>query len=75
MRGFGLFLGTARRNDPVKLVDPRPIANYGTKDVECGDAGRDGFTVLARAPVPGMRPPVAGTVGPTYRGPDSAFES
>lgn len=76
MRGLGLFFGRARRNEPVKLVDPRPIADYGTNDLCCGDAGRDGYTVLAKADPSraGNRPPVAGTEGPVYRGPDDSFE-
>lgn len=76
MRGIGLFFGSSRRNDPVKLVDPHPIADYGTKDLESGNAGLDGYTVLsrARADAQGCPPPVAGTVGPVYWGPSQDFE-
>lgn len=77
MRGLGLFLGTrATRNDPVRLVDPRPIADYGTHDLESGDAGKDGFTILSRAQPDrqGTPPSVAGVIGPSYRGPDESFE-
>jgi hypothetical protein len=76
MRGLGLFFGTARRNDPLKLVDPRPIADYGTNDLTTGDAGKDGYTVLSRArpDAQGNPPPVSGQIGPSYRGPDQSFE-
>lgn len=75
MRGFFMG-GMAKRNVPVRVVDPRPIANYGTRDVETGDAGRDGFTVLSRADAnhQGDPPFVAGVVGRTYPGPDQSFE-
>ena len=76
MRGLGMFFGTARRNDPVRLVNPRPIEDYGTKDLHSGDAGRDGYTVLSQAnpSSQGNPPPVAGVVGPAYQGPDNSFE-
>lgn len=75
MRSLGLFFGTAKRNDPVRLVDPRPLTEYGD-DVEKGNAGLDGFTVLSRASAQaqGSPPPVNGVVGPAYQGPDSSFE-
>jgi hypothetical protein len=25
MRGFGMFFGNAKRNDPIQLNDPRPL--------------------------------------------------
>lgn len=76
MRAFGLFLGGSKRNDPVRLVDPRPIPDYGNKDMESGDAGKDGFTVLSKASpaAQGCAPPVAGTLGPAYQGPASDWE-
>jgi hypothetical protein len=76
MHGIGLFLGTARRNDPVKLEDPRPIKDYGIKSIESGDAGLDGYTVLskARPDAQGNPPPVKGVIGPAYQGPDNSFE-
>lgn len=77
MRGLGLFFGgSAKRNDPLRLVDPRPIANYGTHDYESGDAGRDGRTVLSRAQPDrqGSPPYVAGVIGPAHQGPDQSFE-
>ena len=49
MRGLGLFFGIARRNQPVKLDDPHPIPNYGTRDLQLGHAGCDGYTVLSKA--------------------------
>lgn len=75
MRGLSLFFGSHRRNDPVKLSDPHPVTDYGN-DLESGDAGRDGFTVLARAnpDAQGRMPPVSGATGPAYQGPDSSFE-
>lgn len=76
MRGLGLFFGSNRRNDPVKLEDPRPVADYGTASLESGNAGLDGFTVLSRAnpDAQGNPPPVKGVVGAVYRGPDQSFE-
>lgn len=76
MRGMGLFFGRSSRNDPVKLEDPRPIADYGTRSLETGDAGKDGYTILSRAHpnAQGNPPPVKGVVGPAYQGPDSSFE-
>lgn len=76
MRGLGLFFGSARRNDPIKLEDPHPVADYGTKSLESGNAGLDGFTVLSRANpnAQGNPPPVKGVVGPVYWGPDQSFE-
>lgn len=75
MRGFGMFFGTSKRNDPVKLVDPRPLTDYGN-DVEKGDAGKDGFTVLSKADpnAQGSPPPVPGVIGGVYQGPDQSFE-
>lgn len=76
MRGIGIFFGSARRNDPVRLENPRPLPDYGTSSLESGDAGRDGFTVLSRANpnAQGNPPPVKGVVGPVYQGPDQSFE-
>ena len=76
MRSIGLFFGTARRNDPIKLEDPHPIADYGTKALESGNAGLDGYTVLSRAhpDAQGTPPPVKGVIGPAYFGPDQSFE-
>lgn len=75
MRGFG-FYGSARRNQPVKLNDPHPVADQGRNSIESGDAGLDGFTVLSRAnpDAQGCPPAVSGVVGPVYMGPDSSFE-
>lgn len=75
MRGFGLFFGSAKRNDPVKLVDPNPIHDYGD-DVHSGSVARDGYELLSRADPAraGSPPPVPGTEGPVYQGPDQSFE-
>ena len=76
MRGLGLFFGSARRNDPIKLEDPHPIADYGTKALESGNAGLDGFTALSKANpnAQGNPPPVKGSLGPAYQGPSQDFE-
>lgn len=75
MRGIGLWFGSHRRNDPVKLSDPHPLTDYGD-DLHSGDAGRDGFSVLARAnpDAQGSMPPVSGAIGPAYQSPDGSFE-
>lgn len=75
MRGFGYF-GSARRNQPVKLADPHPVADHGRTSMESGNAGLDGFTVLSRAnpEAQGCPPSVEGVVGPVYQGPDQSFE-
>ncbi len=76
MRGMGFYFGRHTRNDPIKLENPHPVTDYGRKDVESGNAGLDGFTVLSRADpdAQGNPPPVKGVLGPTYRGPDMSFE-
>lgn len=76
MRFQGLFYGSNRRNDPVKLEDPHPIPDYGIKSLETGDAGKDGYTVLskARPDAQGYAPPVRGVVGPAYQGPAQDWE-
>ncbi len=73
MRGF--FFGNAKRNDPVELVDPRPITDYGDA-VHKGQPALDGFELLSKAnpQAQGSPPPVSGTKGPAYQGPDSSFE-
>lgn len=75
MRGL-FFGGIAKRNDPVKLVDPRPLTDYGD-DVHKGNVALDGYQLLSRAnpQAQGSPPPVSGTEGPTYQGPDQSFES
>lgn len=76
MRGFGSFFGGAKRNGPIKLENPHPVTDYGTNSLESGNAGLDGFTILSRANpnAMGNPPPVKGTVGPVYWGPDQSFE-
>jgi len=76
MRGLGFFFGSARRNDPVELDNPHPVAEHGRSSIESGNAGLDGFTVLSRANpnAQGNPPPVEGVKGPVYRGPDQSFE-
>lgn len=77
MRGIGMFFGRSTRADPVKLEDPRPIADYGTHDLESGNAGLDGYSVLSKASATAQGDPpfVAGVIGRAYQGPDSSFES
>ncbi|MGP0093116.1 MAG: hypothetical protein ACLPKB_24725 [Xanthobacteraceae bacterium] len=72
---FGLFFASNKRNDPLELDDPRPLRRM-TASEPTGDAALDGFTVLSRADPKraGSPPPVPGTVGPVYRGPDQSFE-
>lgn len=74
MRGLFLF-GRHTRNDPVRLVDPRPVEIY-PNDLDTGDAGRDGMTVISKASpdAQGSPPPVNGVIGPAYQGPDNSFE-
>lgn len=78
MRGLGgLFFGLGRnsRNDPIKLVDPNPIHEYGN-DVHSGDAGRDGYSRLSIADPnrQGDAPLVAGAIGRSFQGPSEDFE-
>lgn len=75
MRGLSLFFGSHRRNDPIWLNDPHPVTNYGN-DLEHGDAGRDGCTVLSRANPDrqGTAPSVPGVIGPAYQGPADDWE-
>lgn len=72
---LGMFFGRSTRADPVRLVNPRPLTEYGN-DLHTGDAGRDGYTVLSKASpdAQGSPPPVNGAIGPAYQGPDSSFE-
>ena len=75
MRGL-FFLGSRHtRNDPVRLVDPHPVERY-PDDIETGNAGRDGFTILSKASpdMQGEPPAVEGAIGPAYQGPSQDFE-
>lgn len=79
MRGlFGFGFGRpARRNDPIRLADPHPVADYNAATpLTTGNAGRDGYSVLSRAnpAAQGNPPPVPGTYGPAHQGPDDSFE-
>lgn len=40
--------GRAPRNEPVRLREMNPLPD-NPKIMDCGDAGRDGYTVLSRA--------------------------
>lgn len=73
---FGFYFGSARRNQPVQLENPHPVADHGRASIESGNAGLDGFSVLSRAnpDAQGSPPPVKGVVGPVYMGPDNSFE-
>lgn len=72
-RMLGLFFGTATRNDPIKLEDPHPINKYADPQ-HSGNAGLDGFTVLARARPGKPSPPTGGQEGLAYFGQDEAWE-
>ena len=74
MRGLGIFFGSNRRNDPVELEVMNPLERYAP--AETGNAGIDGYSVIARARsnAQGNPPPVKGVVGPAYQGPDQSFE-
>lgn len=76
MRGIGFWFGSARRNDPIELENPRPLPDYGTASILSGNAGLDGFTSLSLANPrsQGNPPPVKGVVGPVFQGPDQSFE-
>jgi len=71
-----MYRGIQRRNNPVKLQDPRPVERL-QDHTHTGDAGKDGFSVLSRAnPLrEGTPPPVAGQdpMG-NHQGPDMSFE-
>ena len=71
MRGFFGF-GGGRRNAPYRLTEQHPVERKQSNDT--GDAGKDGYSVLARASVEaqGCRPVVGGE--PVYEGPDQSFE-
>lgn len=70
MRGFGFMsFGAPRRNEPVELVDPRPLPRYTMEDMETGDAAKDGYTRIST----GQAQP-SGVVGPVFRGPDMSWE-
>lgn len=75
MRGL-FFFGRNGRNQPIRLEDPRPVADRGRTSIESGNAGLDGFSVLSRAnpDAQGNPPPVKGVVGPVCQGPDESFE-
>lgn len=74
MRGLGLFLGSDKRNDPVELVEPRPIERTSISDT--GSPAHDGYELLSRADpnYQGDPPPISGTAGRTHRHPDFSFE-
>jgi hypothetical protein len=46
--GFYDPIGYARRNQPMTLPEANPLPE-NAKVLDCGDAGRDGYTVLSRA--------------------------
>lgn len=71
-----MFFSSARRNDPIKLVDPRPLPRYTSEEARTGNVAADGYEVLSqsRPTNQGNPPPVAGVIGPSYRGPSYSFE-
>jgi hypothetical protein len=72
MRGFGLFFGSHKRNDPYRLEPRNPVERY--YDSSTGNTGQDGYTVLSKADPDraGSPPNVGGT--PEHQGPDQSFE-
>lgn len=77
MRGIGLFYsGHVKRNERLKLQDLHPIADYGRRSLETGDAGKDGYTILSRAEPDrqGAAPPIPGGTSPLYWGPAADWE-
>lgn len=70
----GLFLGSKRRNDPLKVVgDPHPVPRY-PDTVHRGNVPLDGYKLLSRAdPNYQGQPPYIG-VRPVHAGPDDSFE-
>jgi hypothetical protein len=75
MRGLGLFIGSQKRNDPIRLEDPHPIPTYEDPQ-HTGNPGLDGYTLLSRADpkAQGSGPSVEGTLGRMPQGPDESFE-
>lgn len=75
MRGFRFFGMSPRRNEPVELNDPHPIARLDD-DQYSGNRFLDGYTRLSRADPnrQGAPPPVDGNLGPAPQGPDNSFE-
>ena len=69
---MGFPFGEAKRNQPVDLKPANPLPT-NAKRSDSGNAGLDGYTVLARAnPVTGERPSTGGH--PDYWGPNEAQE-
>jgi hypothetical protein len=75
MRGLGLFFGSNKRNEPVGLDDPHPVARFDNA-VHTGSPAHDGYTRLSIADPTrqGSPPPAPGTGAPCYQGPDQSFE-
>jgi hypothetical protein len=74
MRMLGAFFGApAKRNDPIKLEDPHPVHRLERR-LDTGNAGLDGYTVLARAQPGSPSPPVKGQEGRAYMGPNEDWE-
>jgi hypothetical protein len=71
---MGVFFGRDTRNRGYILTDPRPIKRYAD-DLQTGDAGKDGFTVLSKAhPKYAGDPPPVGGYRRARGGPDQSFE-
>jgi hypothetical protein len=60
--------GYAPRNEPVKLTEVNPLPE-NAKIADCGDAGRDGYTVLSRASRYTGQRTIVGRPVPQYEGP------
>lgn len=78
MRGLGLFMGWGpRRNQPYKLKKPSPDYPYPQEaQLDTGNAGADGYTVLSRADpnYAGRMPNGPGVEYQDHLGPDESFE-
>ena len=75
MRGLGFFLGSNKRNDPIRVDDPHPINRYEDPQ-HTGSPAHDGYVLMSRAnpKAQGRAPHVDGVIGPVYRGPSEDFE-
>ena len=60
--------GYAKRNEPVYAPPVNPLPENATVQ-GCGDAGKDGYTVLSRASRMSGERPTAGGPEPVYEGP------
>ncbi len=76
MRMVNMFLGVPRRNEPIKLTDPRPLPRHTDNLFRSEDAGVAGFSVLSKSDPArqGEAPFVQGSEGFVHQGPDMSWE-